>query len=148
MSNLTEDETTHATREMFRGLIRQLAIFLGVLLVGGAAIGWFAAGERGVWGALIGAGLAALFLLTTVGVMLVTAGKPLHYASAGLVFGWITKMVVLFIVLFAIKGREFFDPLVLYGVIVIAVLASIALEMNAAMRARVPNVQPLTPPKS
>lgn len=138
----TEDETTRATRDMFRGLIRQLALLLAVLLAGGALIGWFIAAERGIWGALIGAGLAGLFLLTTVGVMLATTGKPVHYASGGLVFGWIAKMVVLFVVLFALKGREFYDPMVLFGVIVIAVLGSTALEMNAAMRARIPYAQP------
>lgn len=142
MTDEFEDESTRATRAMFRTLIRHLAILLAVLLVGGALAGWLVSGERGVWGALIGAGLAALFLLTTVGVMLATTGKPVHYASAGLVFGWIAKMVVLFVVLFVLKGREFYDPMVLFGVIVVAVLGSTALEMNAAMKARIPYAQP------
>lgn len=142
MTQHTEDETNRATRIMFRSLIRQLSILLAVLLAGGALIGWLVSGERGVWGALIGAGLAALFLLTTVGVMLATTGKPVHYASGGLVFGWIAKMIVLFVVLFLIKDREFYDSIVLFGVIVVAVLGSTALEMNAAMRARIPYAQP------
>lgn len=145
MTQPTEEETNRATREMFRSLIRQLAILLAILLAGGAAVGWLVSGERGVWGALIGAGLAALFLLTTVGVMLATTGKPVHYASGGLVFGWIAKMVVLFVVLFVLKGRDFYDPVVLFGVIVVAVLGSTGLEMNAAMRARIPYVEPKQP---
>jgi len=127
---------------MFSTVLRRMAILLVVLAVGGCAIGYLAAGTPGLWGGLLGTGLAAFFLLTTAVVMLATADKPLHVASAALVGSWLAKVVVVFVVLLVVRGRDFYDPVVFFVTLTLAILGSVAIEMSAAMKARVPHVDP------
>lgn len=129
-------------RTMFSTVLRRMAILLVVLAVGGCAIGYLAAGTPGLWGGLLGTGLAAFFLLTTAVVMLATADKPLHVASAALVGSWLAKVVVVFVVLLVVRGRDFYHPVVFFVTLTLAILGSVAIEMSAAMRARVPHVDP------
>ena len=117
-------------RAMFRTVMRQLAVLLAVLGVGGSVIGYLAVGTPGLWGALLGTALVAFFMLTTALVMLATADKPLHVASAA------------FIVLLLLRDRDFYHPLVFFVTLSLAILGSIAIEMSAALKARVPNVDP------
>ena len=85
-------------------------------------------------------GLAAFFMLTTVITMLVTAEKPLATATAGLAGGWLLKTLVLFGVLLAVRGRDFYHPGVFFVVLAAAIVGTTVVEMRAIARSRVPNV--------
>jgi len=127
---------------MFRTVMRQLAVLLAVLGVGGSVIGYLAVGTPGLWGALLGTALVAFFMLTTALVMLATADKPLHVASAAFIGSWLAKVVIVFVVLLLLRDRDFYHPLVFFVTLSLAILGSIAIEMSAALKARVPNVDP------
>jgi len=129
-------------RAMFSVVLRRMAVLLAVLAVGGCLVGYLAAGTPGLWGGVLGTGLAAFFLLTTSVVMLATADKPLHVASAALVGSWLAKVVVVFVVLLIVRDLDFYDPLVFFVTLSLAILGSLAIEMSAAMRSRVPHVDP------
>ncbi|HLV05727.1 hypothetical protein [uncultured Georgenia sp.] len=129
-------------RAMFRTVMRQLAVLLAVLGVGGSVIGYLAVGTPGLWGALLGTALVAFFMLTTALVMLATADKPLHVASAAFIGSWLAKVVIVFVVLLLLRDRDFYHPLVFFVTLSLAILGSIAIEMSAALKARVPNVDP------
>jgi len=129
-------------RAMFRTVLRQLAVLLAVLGVGGSVIGYLAVGTPGLWGALLGTALVAFFMLTTALVMLATADKPLHVASAAFIGSWLAKVVIVFVVLLLLRDRDFYHPLVFFVTLSLAILGSIAIEMSAALKARVPNVDP------
>ncbi len=132
-------------RAMFRTVLRRLAVLLAVLGVGGFVVGYLTVGAPGVWGALLGTALVAFFMLTTAVVMLATADKPLHVASAAFIGSWLAKVVIVFVALIALQGRDFYHPLVFFATLTLAILGSVAIEMSAALRARVPNVDPGAP---
>jgi len=127
---------------MFRTVLRQMGVLLAVLGVGSCVVGYLAAGMPGLWGGVLGTGLAAFFLLTTAVVMLATADKPLHVASAALVGSWLAKVVVVFVVLLIVRDQDFYHPLVFFVTLALAILGSLAIEMSAALKARVPYVEP------
>nr|NLD41011.1 hypothetical protein [Actinomycetales bacterium] len=137
-----DEETANATRAMFNAMLRWLLVLLAVLLVGGTGIGWLTAGMPGVWAALLGSGLAAAFTLTTVVLGLVTSDKPVWAASGAILGGWLAKVVILFAVLIAVRGQDFYNRYVLFGVVVAAILGSTAIEVREAMRARIPYTVP------
>lgn len=133
------DDTTRATRTMYQRIIRQLGVLLAALVVLGAAAGYLVAGAPGLWGALMAIAIAAFFMLTTVATMLATAAQPLPIASAAFVGGWLVKVLVLLGVLVAVRGRDFYHPLVFFVVLAVAIVGATVLEMRAVGRARVPN---------
>lgn len=135
-------ETDRTIKTMYERILRRLAVLVAALAVGGAVVGWLVAGLPGVWGALMAAGIATLFMLGTVVTMMVTADKPLPIASAAAVGGWLVKMVLLFVVLVLVRGRDFYHPGVFFVVLVLAILGSLAIESAAVLKARVPNVEP------
>lgn len=139
---MSQSETTRATRTMFQVILRRLTLLVVVLAAAGALVGWWVAGMPGVWGALMGAGIAALFMVGTALTMLLTADKPLHVASAAGVGGWLAKMVVVFVVLLLVRDRDFYSPGTFFVVLVLSILGSLTIEYVAMARARIPNVEP------
>jgi hypothetical protein len=133
------DDTTRATRTMYQTIVRQLLVLLGILLVLGVGAGYLIAGQGGVWGALMAVAIAGFFMLTTVAIMLATAGRPMAIASAAFVAGWLVKVLLLFGILIAVRGRDFYDPAVFFTVLTLAIIGSTIIEMRAVAGARVPN---------
>lgn len=139
------NETTRATRTMYERILRRLAVLVVALVVGGAGVGYLVAGAPGVWGALMGAGIAAVFMLGTVVTMMATADKPLPVATAAGVGGWAVKTIVLFVVLVVVRGQDFYSPGVFFAVLVLAIVGSLGVEATEVLRSRVPNVEPAGP---
>lgn len=134
--------TDSPLRAMFSTVLRQLLVLTAVLGVGGAVVGYLAAGTPGLWGALLGTGIVAFFMLTTAVVMRLTADRPLHVANAAFIGSWLVKVVVVFAVLLFVRDRDFYHPLVFFVTLTLAILGSLAIEMRAALQARVPHVDP------
>lgn len=136
------NDTTRATRTMYEHILRRLAVLVGVLIALGATVGYLLAGAPGVWGALMAAGIAALFMVGTVVTMMITADQPLPIATAAGVGGWGIKTILLVGVLVLVRGRDFYSPGVFFVVLVLAIIGSLVIEMTQVLRARVPNVEP------
>ncbi|WP_448073045.1 hypothetical protein [Georgenia yuyongxinii] len=136
------NDTSRATRNMYEVILRNLTVLVVGLGVVGSGVGYLVAGLPGVWGALMAAGIAALFMIGTVVTMLVTADKPIQIASAAGVGGWLGKMIILFGVLLLVRGRDFYSPGTFFIVLLLALVGSFAIEATAVLKARVPNVEP------
>jgi len=137
--------TTSPVRAMFATILRQMLILLAVLAVGGSAVGYLIAGSSGLWGALLGAGVVAFFMLTTAAVMLATAERPMHIASAAFMGSWVAKVAVIFVALLVLREETFYSPGVFFVVLSLAIIGSVAIEIRGALQARVPYVQPQPP---
>ena len=88
-----------AAEAVFRRALRDVVILLAVLLVLGLVVGGLLAKVPGVWGALIGWALAAVFSTTTIVAMIRTA-RSTPAAMAGVVMGtWLAKVLVVVVVL-------------------------------------------------
>ncbi|GEA89505.1 hypothetical protein [Cellulomonas cellasea] len=131
-----------AADAVFRRALRDMLLLLAVLSVLGVGIGALVAGSAGVWGALIGVGLALVFSGTTVVSMLRTSGST-PQAMAGVVMGaWLAKIVVVIVVLAVLRDLDFYDRTVLAIVLILGVLGSALLDYRAVANGRVPYVEP------
>ncbi|MFS0698913.1 hypothetical protein AB6N24_02965 [Cellulomonas sp. 179-A 4D5 NHS] len=131
-----------AADAVFRRALRDMLVLLAALSVLGVGIGWLVAGSAGVWGALIGVGLALVFSGTTVVSMLRTAHAS-PQAMAGVVMGaWLGKVIVVIVVLAVLRDLEFYDRTVLAVVLLVGVLGSALLDYRAVTNGRIPYVEP------
>ena len=131
-----------AAEAVFRRALRDVLVLLAVLLVLGIVVGGLVAGLPGVWGALIGWGLAAAFSTTTIVAMLRTV-RSSPAAMAGVVMGtWLAKVLLLVVVLAVLRPLDFYSAPVLGGVLAVAVVGSALLDYRAVTSGRVPYVEP------
>ena len=137
--------TWHDTtaEEVFRTSLRLTLWLLGALLVLGVGIGWLVAGVEGVWGALIGVGLALVFSGTTVVAMLRTAHSSAQTMAIVVMGTWLAKLAVVVVVLAILRGQDFYSRGVLAVVLIVGVVGSAFLDYRAVTRARIPYVEPL-----
>lgn len=123
---------------LFKTALRRSALLAACLALVACVVGWLKAGAPGLYGALVGAGLAGAFLLTTVVVMIATAKKPQHIVTAALAGSWMAKLVLTFVVLIVIRGMDFYHPRVLVGTVIALVLGMLTIEMFTIAKGRVP----------
>jgi hypothetical protein len=121
------------------------AVVTGVLAVAGAVIGYLVAGTEGLWSALVGVLVAALFLGITAASILIANrwyGDPLYVQIFfGIVMGgWILKLVVFIVVLLVLRGQPWLNPTVFFVALVVSVLASLVVDVVVLTRMRVPAV--------
>ncbi len=131
-----------AVASVFRTALRDMLVLLAALTVLGIGLGYLVAGLPGVWGALIGIGLALLFSGTTVASMLVTARAPATTMAAVVMGAWLAKVVVLIAVLVVIRDEDFYHRGVLAVVLFAGVIGSALLDLRAVRTGRVPYVTP------
>lgn len=127
------------------------AAVTAVLAVVGGLIGYLVAGESGLWSALAGVLLAAIFLGIT-GVSILIANRwfgtdlyvPLFF---GIVLGgWLLKFVVFLIVLFVVRDQPWVNPTVFFLAIVVGVLAALMVDVIVLTRMRLPYASDTTLP--
>ncbi len=133
-----------AARAVFRRALRDMLVLVGGLTVVGVGLGALLAADpvKGVWGALIGAGVALLFSGTTVVTMLRTATSSATTTAAVVLGAWLGKMVVLLVVFALLARAQFYDRTVLVVVLLVGVLGSAALDYRAVVHGRLPYVDP------
>lgn len=130
-------------------ILRTVLVWSGtvtaVLAVVGAIVGFLAAGTTGLWSALAGVLVAAVFLGITGASILIANrwfGDPLYVPIFfGIVMGgWILKFVVFIVILLVLRGQPWVEPTVFFVAAVVSVLASLAVDVIVMVRMRVPHV--------
>ena len=133
---------TDPVDSVFRAALRGMLVLLAALTVLGVGIGYAVAGGPGVWGAVIGVGLALVFSGTTAVSMLRTSGSSPATMAAVVMGAWLGKFVVLIAVLVVLRGQDFYSRGVLAAVLIAGVLGSAVLDLRAVNAGRVPYVTP------
>lgn len=110
--------------------IGTIASFVGALLTG----------LPGVWGALIGAVVAFVFFAITAIVMYFTADSSPTAMAAGVLGGFLVKIVGFMGVGIVLRGRDFYDPWTLFLTLAVAAIASLIADVFIVQRARLPIV--------
>ncbi|PZR52088.1 hypothetical protein DNL40_13650 [Xylanimonas oleitrophica] len=137
-----EEDRTAPERAVLRRALRDTGLLLAALAVLGVGVGALVAGTPGVWGALVGVGIAAFFSGTTIWSMLRTVGAPPTQMAVFVMGAWLVKIVVLVGVLALLRGQDFYSREVLMVVLLVGVVGSALLDYRAVARGRVPYVQP------
>jgi len=123
--------------------LRWGAVFAAVLAVIAGGVGLLVAGLPGLWGGLLGAVLAFVFLALTQLSMLVgrrvTAGDPNSPIFYAIVLGsTLGKLLVFFAGMYWLRGQPWLDPRVFFFSVIAAVLGSLVIDGFAFVRARTP----------
>lgn len=130
------------TETLIRSLRYGAVVAVAVALVAGV-VGYLAAGTPGLAGALVGAGVSAVFLgLTAVSMLVarrVVKGDGTDPAFYAIVVGALgVKLVVFLVLLLWLRGQDWLDVAVLAWTMIAAVAASLAADVVAFTRTRVP----------
>jgi len=130
-------------------ILRTVLVWSGtvtaILAVVGAVVGYLVAGTTGLWSALLGVLVAAVFLAITGASILIANrwyGSDLYVpVFFGIVMGgWILKFVVFIAILFVLRGQPWIEPGVFFVAAVVSVLASLAVDVVVMLRMRIPHV--------
>jgi drug/metabolite transporter (DMT)-like permease len=117
---------------------------LAIVVVGGV-LGYLIAGTGGLFSALVGAVLAAIFMGFNAASMIVatrvTRDRPSTTVYFGIVLGaWFLKLVLFLVVLISLRGQHWLNPYAFFLAVVTAVIGSIITDIVAFARTRVPYV--------
>jgi len=127
-----------------RALVYGAILTVAIALLG-SFVGYLVAGTPGLVSALIGAGLTALFMgFTALSIVLasrVTNNEPSSTLFFGIVLGmWLLKFIVFIAILLLLRNQPFVQPVVMFFAILAAVIGSLAVDVVAFLRSRVPYV--------
>jgi heme O synthase-like polyprenyltransferase len=128
-------------RRLFERVLRELLIATAGITAVGLVAGYLIDAWAGFFGALLGVVAALIFTGTTALSMLYTLHKPPSVLAVVVLGAWIGKMVVLIVMLAVLQDMTFYNKIVFAVVLLIAVLTSMAIDVRAVVRGRVPNVQ-------
>jgi hypothetical protein len=138
MSQTFDSATTVLKRAVLLGAL----VAAGVAVVGGG-LGLVVAGTSGLVSGLVGAAFALLFLgVTALGLIL--AGRTLDTPLGPTIFfavvlgGWIVKLVLFLVAMLLLRDQPWVEPVVLFLAIVATVIGSLAADVVAVSRARIP----------
>ena len=130
-------------------ILRTVLVWSGAVTVvladAGEVVGYLVAGETGLWSALVGVLVAAVFLAIT-GASILIANRwygdalyvPLFFAIV--LGGWILKFVVFIVALLLLRDQPWIEPTVFFVAVVVSVLASLLVDVVVLLRMRVPHV--------
>ncbi|GAA4196925.1 hypothetical protein GCM10022219_24260 [Microbacterium oryzae] len=136
---------------ILRAAILWSSVATAAIAVVGGIIGYLVAGSDGLWSALAGAVVAAVFLLlTSVSVLVANRwfGDALYVPIFfGIVLGgWFVKLVVFIAALFILRGQPWLEPVVFFVAIVASVVASLVVDMIVLRTMRIPHVSDVSLP--
>ena len=117
--------------KVYRKALRDSALLVTALLMVGSVVGWWLTGMPGVWGAVIGAGIAVVFCGATIGSMLATVNSSPLTMGAVVFSVWIGKLLVLGAVMLVLRDRDFYHSGILVAVLFTAVVGSALLDFRA-----------------
>jgi len=135
-----------------RILVYGAVLALGIMVVG-ALVGGLVAGPSGVVSALIGTLMAVVFMGITAGSILLANRFAGTEAAIGAFFGivmggWLLKFVVFLVLMFALRGQPWIEPVVLLLSIIAGVIGSLVVDMVVVMKSRMPYASDVTLPKA
>lgn len=118
-----------------------------VVAVVASIIGWLVAGERGLVGALLAAGMTVVFLgLTAASMILANRVAKNGMNDPGVFFGivlggWFLKLIIFFITGIALRGAPWFDPVVFGVTVIVTVLGTLVIDLLVLVRSRPPAIE-------
>lgn len=142
-----------ASNPVLRRVLTIGAIVTAVLAIAGAVIGFAVSGTSGLFSALVGVVLAALFLAITGGSILIANrwnGDPLYPTLffSIVLGGWVIKFVIFIAALFLLRGAPWLDSIVFFVALVISILATLVVDVIVMMKMRIPYVSDIDLPES
>ncbi|MFZ2963922.1 MAG: hypothetical protein WA006_04470 [Rhodoglobus sp.] len=137
-------------------ILKRVLLYGGLLAAAiatvGGVLGFLVVGPRGLVSALIGTGMAFVFLaVTAVSILLAnrtSKSEVLSPSFFGIVLGgWLLKFVVFLVLVFLLKDQPWIDNIVLFLSIVAGVVGSLVVDLLVIAKARMPYVSDISMPR-
>lgn len=127
-------------KTVFTKVLKLGAMLIGAIAVLGSAIGFLTAGLPGLFGSLVGATIALLFVsLTALSVLF--GGKLSLGGFYGVVLGgWLLKVILFIATIGIINQVQGLNRMAIFITLVASVLGSLAVDGYVATKARIPVV--------
>lgn len=124
--------------DIYKRALALSAVLMVIIGVFGSGIGFLFAGMPGVYSALIGAAVSALFSVLTI--LSIWLGSELPLAGFyGLVLGgWLVKVLLFAVTLGLLQGAEFISGPVFFFAVVATVLGGLAIDSWVVLKGRQP----------
>ncbi|MBI5160989.1 MAG: hypothetical protein HY996_06210 [Micrococcales bacterium] len=140
-----------STAPVFHTALLGGGIVAATVAIVGGGIGVLVDGQRGLLGALVGAGLAGVFLGITAASMLFAARVARGDLTSPVYFGiviavWFVKLVLFTVVAVLLRGANGLNPYVFFFCVIAAVIGSLLVDCVAVARSRVPYVSDIELP--
>ncbi|SNY88244.1 hypothetical protein SAMN04244553_5210 [Nocardia amikacinitolerans] len=123
-----------------KSALRYGLIGLAVLVVLSAAIATAVAGLPGLWGALLGAAIGGVFILTTAAVVLFGAKLPPSTAGLVMLASWVGKVLLVLIAIAVLNQFDFYNRVALFLTVIGALVIVLGAETYGVLRQKVPYV--------
>ncbi|GAA2088566.1 hypothetical protein [Brevibacterium salitolerans] len=137
-----ETEVQAAWRRVYRSLlVRGSLLVLAILVLGGGA-GWLFVGREGLYGGLVGGGIAAVFLLVSFVVVYLGRNLSMQMLAGALGIGFLFKAFLFMILISRLAGAPWLHGTTAFLTIVAAVIATSLLDVLTVARARIPYADP------
>lgn len=136
-------DRTPTSNPVLRRALLWGGVLAAVIAVVGGVLGFVFAGTEGLVSALLGTLIAVLFMGLTVGSILLAnrfAGSDVFVgAFFGIVLGgWLLKFILFIVLVVALRGAEWLDPVVLFLSIVAGVIGSLVVDVLVVAKSRLP----------
>jgi len=127
-----------STATVFRKVIKYGALLIGGIAILAGLLGYVLVGVTGLVSALIGAGMALLFVTFTA--LSVWLGGKLNLGGFyGVVLGgWLLKVGGFLVIVYLLKRAEFINGPTLFFTLVASILGSLAIDTMVFLKARLP----------
>lgn len=142
MAEHIEAESRSAEGEAYWWALRVSAVSLAALAIIGGTVAGLVEGSGGLWGAIAGAGLAALGALVTQGAMVVGYKRAPHVFASIVGGSWLAKMVVIVGGMLALSTVSGVDRASFGIVALVGIMGTLAIDLLAVRKARIPYVNP------
>jgi hypothetical protein len=143
--------STVSSTPILRTTLLLSAVATIALVVIGGVIGFAIAGSDGMWSALAGVLLAAVFLaITAISILIANRwyGQDLYVQLffAIVLGGWILKFIVFIVVLLVLREQPWVVPTIFFVALVVGILTSLVIDVVVMLRMRIPYVSDITLP--
>ncbi len=148
MAEHIETDPHSAEGDAYRWALRASALSLAVIAITGTVVAGMLRGGPGVWGAVAGVGLAAVGALVTQVAMVVGYRRSPNMFASIVGGSWLAKMFIIVIGLLVLTGVSGLDRPSFGVVAMLGVVVTLAIDVFAVIKARVPYVIPMSKSKS
>lgn len=119
------------------------AALIGVI---GMVVGGILAGPSGMVSALIGTGIAVVFLGITAASMLLSQRFRVEVFFAIVMAAWLLKFVLFLVVILLLKDQPWINPIVMFLSLIAGVIVTLVVDVLVMTRSRMPTVSEISLP--
>ncbi|WP_138275134.1 hypothetical protein [Rhodoluna limnophila] len=127
-----------AASNLFKRVVTLGAALVGAIALVGGIAGYLVAAMPGLISALIGAGLAFVFVTLTALSVWVGGKLPLGGFFGVVLGGWLLKVIGFVLLMGALKNADFISGPVLFFTLVASIMGTLAVDSVLVLKARIP----------